>query len=71
MRKTLAVAIVGLIAGCAFTAFAQQPAAAPRPVPTNVWAPKPAKTPGYLPPAYFSFLAAASWMFRCGWLNSS
>ena len=50
MRKTLAVAIVGLIAGCAFTAFAQQPAAVPRPVPTSVWAPKPTKTPGYVPP---------------------
>ena len=21
------------------------------------------------PPVYFSFFAAASWMFRCGWLN--
>ena len=50
MRKTLAVAFVGLIAGCAFTVSAQQPAAAPRPVPTNLWAPKPIKTPGYVPP---------------------
>ena len=50
MRKTLAVAFVGLIAGCAFTVSAQQPAAAPRPVATNLWAPKPIKTPGYVPP---------------------
>ena len=49
MRKTVAVAIVGLITGCAFTAFAQQPASA-RPVPTSVWVPKPTKTPGYVPP---------------------
>ena len=50
MRRIVTVAIVGVIAGCAFTAFAQQPAAAPRPVPTSVWAPKPTKTPGYVPP---------------------
>ena len=50
MRKTITVVIVGVLAGCAFTAFAQQPAAAPRPVPTSAWAPKPTKTPGYLPP---------------------
>ncbi len=40
-----------LILGCALHAVAQQPAVAPpRPVPTNVWAPKPSKTPAYLPP---------------------
>lgn len=49
MRKTLSVVIVGLIVGCAALA-AQQPSAAPRPVPTGLWAPKPIKTPGYLPP---------------------
>ncbi len=40
-----------LILGCALHAVAQQPAVAPpRPVPTNVWAPKPSQTPAYLPP---------------------
>ena len=50
MRHTLALAIVGLFVGCVVPVLAQQPAAAPRPVPTNLWAPKPIKTPGYLPP---------------------
>lgn len=50
MRHPVAVAIVGLIAACASHVMAQQPAGAPRPVPTSAWAPKPAKTPGYVPP---------------------
>mgnify|MGYP001570659308 CR=1 FL=1 len=49
MRHTLAVTIVGLFVGCAAHALAQQPPA-PRPVPTGAWAPKPVKTPGYVPP---------------------
>ena len=50
MRKPLMVAVLGWIACCALPLSAQQPASAPRPVPTNAWAPKPIKTPGYLPP---------------------
>jgi quercetin dioxygenase-like cupin family protein len=48
MRTRLAVALIGLMAGCVSSALAQQPAA--RPVPTSAWAPKPIKTPGYVPP---------------------
>lgn len=48
MRTGLAVALFGLVVGCASPALAQQPA--PRPVPTSAWAPKPAQTPGYVPP---------------------
>ncbi|MGE0863077.1 MAG: cupin domain-containing protein [Vicinamibacterales bacterium] len=49
MRTTLAVAVAGLIVGCASHALAQLPAPA-RPVPTSAWAPKPEKIPGYVPP---------------------
>ena len=51
MGHKSAFAAAVLILGCALHAVAQQPAVAPpRPVPTNVWAPKPSKTPAYLPP---------------------
>jgi quercetin dioxygenase-like cupin family protein len=50
MRNYLIVAVAGLIAGCASLASAQQPASAPRPVPTGAWAPKPVQLPGYVPP---------------------
>jgi quercetin dioxygenase-like cupin family protein len=50
MRKPLIVAVAGWMVCCALQASAQQPAAAPRPVPTSLWAPKPLKTPGYVPP---------------------
>lgn len=50
MRKSLVVVAAGLIACCASTLIAQQPAAAPRPVPTGLWAPKPIAPPGYAPP---------------------
>lgn len=50
MRKSFTVAVVGLIAGCAAIVSAQQPPVAPRPVATSAWAPKPIKTPGYVPP---------------------
>jgi quercetin dioxygenase-like cupin family protein len=49
MRKILSVVIVGLIVVSAALA-AQQPSAAPRPVPTSLWAPKPVTTPGYQSP---------------------
>lgn len=50
MRTSLVAAAVVLVAGSAPRLLAQQPAAAPRPVPTSVWAPKPLKPAGYLPP---------------------
>jgi len=49
MRKALLVALLGWI-GCCAALVAQQPSAAPRPVPTGLWAPKPVKAPGYTPP---------------------
>lgn len=49
MRKALALALVGFVAGCVSVLSAQQPAA-PRPVPTSLWAPKPVKTPSYVAP---------------------
>jgi len=49
MRYKIAIVVFGVIAGCASSAFAQTPTA-PRPTPTNLWAPKPTKTPGYSPP---------------------
>jgi len=49
MRTTLAVTIAGLMIGCASQLVAQQPAA-PRPVPTGAWAPKPSRPPAYTSP---------------------
>lgn len=49
MRNRLTVALLGLIFGSVSTVLAQLPAA-PRPVPTGAWAPKPTITAGYVPP---------------------
>jgi quercetin dioxygenase-like cupin family protein len=45
---TLLVAAVAIVSLCKMVAFAQTPG--PRPVPTQVWAPKPVATPGYTAP---------------------
>ena len=50
MQNMLPVVIVALALGSPALVIAQQPAAAPRPVPTGAWAPKPVKTPGYVAP---------------------
>lgn len=50
MRTLITGVVVGMLSGWALPIAAQQSAPVPRPVPTNVWAPKPIKTPGYVPP---------------------
>jgi len=50
MRKLLIAAVIGVLIGCASQVMAQQAPPAPRPLPTMAWAPKPIKTPGYVPP---------------------
>ena len=60
MGKSISLASIALIFGCAWSLFAQE---APRPVPTAAWAPKPITTPAY-PPGHRPWVKLADLIAR-------